>query len=69
MTPAAVNSWIVGLGGRRYLLTIGASAIHSLIFVATDKLSEGGYLTMMGMTIGAYLTANTMQKLQEIRSV
>lgn len=68
MNPEIIRRWISALGGRRFLLTIGASGIHTLMFATTDRLSEQGYLTIFGATVGAYLISSTVQKVQEIRS-
>ena len=61
MTPESVKNWIAALGGRRFLLVVGAGVVDS-IFFAVALLSENGYITLTAMTVGAYITANVAQK-------
>lgn len=41
-------------------MTMGAGLMNTLLF-ATKLLSENGYITLTGMTVGAYLAANTIE--------
>jgi hypothetical protein len=61
MKPADVDAWVHALGGRKFLLVIGANAINTVLF-ACHTLSEAGYLTTFGSTVAAYLVTNHMQK-------
>lgn len=51
-------------GGRRFLLTTGASAIYTILF-ALSYLTESGYITLQLATVGAYIAANVVQKYNE----
>jgi len=62
MTPEAFTAWREAIGGRRFLMTLGANVVNTLIFVFTAKLDQSGYLLTFGATVGAYLTANHMQR-------
>lgn len=47
-------------GGRRFVLTIAASIVYTLLFVAS-LLTEAGYITLQMMTVGAFMAASTAQ--------
>lgn len=66
ITPNQVSAWMFGLGGRRFLMTSGAGIVNSLLF-ANAFLSESGYITLTGMTVGAYLAANTIESLRTMK--
>lgn len=61
MSPATFTLWREALGGRRFLLTLGANAVNSWLFWQ-GKLTEGGYLTAFAGTVVAYIAANHLQK-------
>ena len=50
-------------GGRRFLLTVGCSLINTLL-LWHDKLDTGSYTAIILGTVGAYITANTVQKVK-----
>lgn len=54
-------------GGRRYALTLMVLAIATLL-CWFDKLSGEQWVTITIAIVAAYLTANTMQKNQELKS-
>jgi hypothetical protein len=58
--PATVETWIYHLGGRRFVMAGGAGWVNMILF-ACHLLSENGYITLTAMTVGAYLTANTIE--------
>ena len=60
----SVASLIADSGGRRFFLACTGGATSTLLF-AFDLLTEGGYITLQLATIGAYITANTIQKYNE----
>lgn len=68
MNPETVSAWIAALGGRRYLMCMGASLVNSGLFAA-QILSEAGYLTTFMATVGAYITASGIQKYTEGRQI
>lgn len=61
--PARVAAWLYGLGGRRYVMTMGAAIVNTGLFVF-KVLSENGYIILYGMTIGAYLGSNTLESIK-----
>lgn len=63
----ALRDLIAATGGRRFTMTIGAGLVHTGLLVA-GYVSEQTYLTLTLATVGAYLTANTMQKIKEVKS-
>jgi hypothetical protein len=54
--PSIITRWREALGGRRYLMCMGASLVNTLLF-AFGILSEMGYLVIFHATVGAYLVA------------
>ena len=63
INPKHVAAWIYGFGGRRFVMAGGAGMVNTLLFVF-HVLSESGYLTLTGMTVGAYLAANTIESMR-----
>lgn len=66
MKPSQVIEWREALGGRRFLMCMGAALVNTALF-AFGLLSEGGYMGAFGMTVGAYLTATGWQQHVETR--
>lgn len=54
-------SWITGLGGRRFILTMGCS-IMSTFLVWHGKIGGGEFVTLISLTAAAYIAGNTGQK-------
>lgn len=50
-------------GGRRFLLTVGASVVYTLLRMF-DKIDIAAYVTLQIATVGSYLTVNTIQKVK-----
>jgi len=48
-------------GGRRFLLTLGCGIVTSIL-VATNKISDAVYATVIVATVAAYITGGTAQK-------
>jgi len=48
-------------GGRRFLLTLGCG-VASTILVWFCKISGGEYVTIVSLTVAAYITGNVTQK-------
>lgn len=61
-----VRDAIYASGGRRFSLTLGAACVYTGLLIA-GLLTEGGYITLQTMTVGAYLVANGHQKHMEIK--
>lgn len=55
------------LGGRRFLLSVGAGIVNSILF-AFGCMTEGGYVTLTLATVGAYIAAGTTEKWKAMKS-
>lgn len=51
------------LGGRRFLLSVGAGVVNSLLF-AFGCMTEGGYITLTLATVGTYIGANVTERIK-----
>ena len=49
------------LGGRRFILTMGC-AVVSTILLWFAKISGAEFVTIISLTVAAYITGNTAQK-------
>jgi hypothetical protein len=58
-----VAEWIPAVGGRRFILTVGAGLIDTLL-LWFGKLSESGFVTLTLATVATYIGANTTQKIK-----
>lgn len=47
-------------GGRRFVLTIGASILYTMLLIA-DLIGENSYITLQMMTVGAFMAASAAQ--------
>lgn len=54
---------IQSFGGRRFLLTVGCGLINTVL-LWHGKLDTGSYTAIILGTVGAYITANTVQKVK-----
>lgn len=63
---SALAQLLAGLGGRRFLLAVGSSALTTLL-QWNGKLDQGGtaYAAVILGTVGAYIAGNVMQKRTE----
>lgn len=52
---------ITKLGGRRFILTLGAGIVTTLLLIHRD-IDQSIYSTLILGTVAAYITANTVQK-------
>jgi hypothetical protein len=64
VTPSAIVAWREALGGRKFLMCMGASFVNTLLFTV-DVLSEAGYLMTFSGTVAAYLAADVGQRYME----
>ena len=67
MTPQQVQAWREALGGRRFLMCMGAHFINTALFV-WGPLDQSGYLTTFGGTVAAYLAVAGWQKHVEAKT-
>lgn len=67
MTPNDLQSWMSAAGGRRFLLTVGAGIVHTLL-LCFGILTEPNYVTLTIATVATYIAANTTQKVKESKS-
>lgn len=58
------RNWISAVGGRRFLLTLGAGAVASVL-VYYGKISPEVYRDIVIATVAAYIVGNTYQKGKE----
>ena len=63
VVAAHMSAW----GGRRFLLTVGAGLVNSLL-VWYAKIGPGEYVALTTLTVGAYIGANTFQKREQIKA-
>jgi len=54
------------LASRKFILAI-LSLCSSSLLVYLDKISDGVYSTIIVATVGAYLTANVLQRKEDIK--
>lgn len=47
------------IGGRKFVLCV-LSLIAASILLWLDKLSEGGYISLIGLTVAAYVAGATI---------
>jgi hypothetical protein len=64
VTPEKFWHWV---GGRRFLLTVGAGIVHTILLLA-DKLSGEQFVMLTMSTTAVYIGANTYQKAKETAS-
>lgn len=57
-----MNNLLAAVGGRRFLLAVGNSVITAFLLVL-GYIDPGIYTTLVLATTGAYITANTTQKI------
>lgn len=58
-----VAAWLIAVGGRRFLMSMGAGVVNTALFWA-GVLSESGYITLTMATVGAFIAANTMERMK-----
>lgn len=63
---AAEPQALAPLGGRRFTLTIAASAVYTALLVF-GYLNQETYSALQMMTVGAYLAAASVQKWSQER--
>lgn len=63
MTPDKIKAYREAFGGRRFLLVVGAGIVTSTL-VYLGKIDVGAYETLQLATVGAYIAANTTERMK-----
>lgn len=50
------------LGGRRYVMCMGCAIVSTGLLII-EKLTGGEFVTIISITVGAYIAGNTTQKI------
>jgi hypothetical protein len=61
--PETIEKWLVALGGRRFIMTMGAGMVHTALLVL-KFLDQQTYMTLTISTVAVYIGANTTQKIK-----
>lgn len=67
LTPENIQRWLASLGGRRFLLSLGAGVVSSVL-VWYGKIDGSIYRDVVIGTVGLYIAGNTAQKMQGPKS-
>ena len=61
-------TWLTRLGGRKFLLALGAGVMTTLL-QWNGKLDPAGlaYVAVIGATVGAFIAGNVVQNKHEIQ--
>lgn len=63
LTPENIQRWLAATGGRRFLLSLGAGVISSIL-VWYGKIDGSIYRDVVIGTVGLYIAGNTVQKVR-----
>lgn len=63
MKPQTFIAWREAFGGRRFLLTLGAGVVNTLLRI-WNYIDISSYVTLTIATVGAYIAAGTYQKVK-----
>lgn len=63
MTPKEFTAWRDALGGRRFLLTLGAGFVNTALRLF-GFISESGYLELTGATVAVYIAARAYSEVR-----
>lgn len=63
MTPTELTEWREAYGGRRFLLTLGAGIVDTLL-LWFGKLDATSYVTLTMGTVGVYIGAAVYEKVK-----
>lgn len=63
MSPAQFIAWREAFGGRRFLLTVGAGVVDTLL-LWFEKIDQATYSNLTLWTVAAYITGATVQKVK-----
>lgn len=61
MTPERFTHWREAWGGRRFMLTVGAGIVDTIL-LWFEKIDQATYSNLTLWTVAAYIAAGTVQK-------
>ena len=61
--PETIEKWMLAIGGRRFIMTMGAGMVHGVMLVL-GYMNEQTYMTLTISTVAVYIGANTTQKIK-----
>lgn len=61
--PETIKAYREAIGGRRFIMVMGAGVVTSAL-VFCGKIDVGAYVTLQLATIGAYVAANTTERIK-----
>jgi hypothetical protein len=67
MTPEKLAAYREAIGGRRFIMTIGAGIFDTALVVG-HFISEQTYLTLTLATVAVFIGAKTYEQVKELRS-
>lgn len=65
MTAQQLHEWLDAAGGRRFIMTMSAGFVSTVLFIF-GKLTQEHYMALQMGTVVAYLAANNHEKSMEI---
>lgn len=60
MTPGEANAWLKALGGTRFLLTVGAGIVNSIL-CWHGKITSGDFVLVTAATVATFIGAGAWQ--------
>ena len=67
LSPENIGRWLTSLGGRRFLLSLGAGATSSIL-VWYSKITPEIYRDVVLGTVGMFIAGTTFQKNVQIKT-
>ena len=61
MTPEKLAAWTSGLGGRRFIMCVGAGVVSTVLLVL-HYLDPANFQIIILGTIGAYIAGNSFER-------
>lgn len=61
MAPDKLTEWREAWGGRRFLLTVGAGIVNTLL-LCIQKIDQMTYSNLTLWTVAAYITGATVER-------
>jgi hypothetical protein len=61
MTPDGIRAWLAALGGQRFLLTVGAGIVNTIL-VWNGKITSGDFVLVTGATVAVFIGAAAYQQ-------